>query len=347
MTWNAFLEDKGFTLREGRAALFSDAACDVGAFERAALVPLLGVTPLRLTGADRAEFLHGQVSNEVKRLPTGGTVQALMLNVKGHALAGMHVYKRENDLFVAVEGGAGAQVVAQLRAHIIFDQVEIEDLSGTLASLTLQGEDAAGVLTEVLGEVPQPGRFVQLPFASAHSESARVLVGEAARSLHGGYDLHVLTKDAPALFDALLKAGAAPAGEDALTLARVAAGLPAAETEGGEGVLPQEAGLEPWLSYRKGCYLGQEIMARIEARGNVRRELRRLHLSALPAAGARDLVQNGRVVGRLGAVATHPEEGVLALGVVRKDVNVSKAEGNALEVGGAKATLAASPSAQV
>ena len=150
-----------------------------------------------------------------------------------------------------------------------------------------------------------------------------MLVSEAVRGAHGGYDLHVLTKDAPALFEALLGAGAAPAGEDALTLARVVAGLPAAETEGGEGVLPQEAGLEPLLSYRKGCYLGQEIMARIEARGTVRRELRRLALSALPATGARDILKGGKVVGRLGAVAIHPEEGVVGLGVVRKDAAAS------------------------
>ena len=341
MTWNAFVEDEGFTLLEGRAVAFGDAA-DFEAFERAALVPLLAVTPLRLTGADRLEFLHGQVSNEVKRLPVGGVVQALMLNVKGHVLAGMRIYKREDDLFVAVEGGAGARVVAGLQAHIIFDQVEIEDLSGTLASLTLQGTDAEGVITKVLGEAPEPGRFVQPPF-----EGTKVLVGEATRSSRGGYDLHALSKDAPALFKALLKAGASPAGEDALTLARVTAGLPAAETEGGEGVLPQEAGLEPWLSYHKGCYLGQEIMARIEARGNVRRELRRLHLSALPAPGARDIIRNGKVVGRLGAVATHPTEGVIGLGVVRKDVAAENGAAVVLGVGGAEVVLTASPSAQV
>ena len=347
MTQDAFLEEQGFTLREGRAAAFGDVTSDFEAFGRAALVPLLGVTPLRLTGADRAEFLHGQVSNEVKRLSVGGVSRALMLNVKGHALAGMHIYKREDDLFVAVEGGAGARVIQGLRAHIIFDQVELEDLSGVIASLTLQGENAAGVLAEVLGEVPEPGRFVQPPF-----ESAKVLVSEAVRGAHGGYDLHVLTKDAPALFEALLGAGAAPAGEDALTLARVVAGLPAAETEGGEGVLPQEAGLEPLLSYRKGCYLGQEIMARIEARGTVRRELRRLALSALPATGARDILKNGKVVGRLGAVAVHPEEGVMGLGVVRKDAAASGPDAggsdeNGLEVGGVTVTLTASPSVGV
>ena len=344
MTWDAFLEEQGFTLREGRAAALGDVASDFGAFRRAALVPLLGVTPLRLTGADSVEFLHGQVSNEVKRLPVGGASRALMLNVKGHALAGMRIYKREDDLFVAIEGGAGARVIQGLRAHIIFDQVELEDLSGVITSLALQGENAARVITEVLGEVPESGRFVQLPF-----ESAKVLVSEAARSVHGGYDLHVLAKDAPALFEALLGAGASSAGEGALTLARVVAGLPAPETEGGEGVLPQEAGLEPWLSYRKGCYLGQEIMARIEARGTVRRELRRLRLSALPAAGARDILKDGKVVGRLGAVAVHPEEGVMGLGVVRKDAaapesSADGSDGDGLEVGGVVVTLTASPS---
>lgn len=308
---------------------------EVEALGSAGLVPLFGSTPLRLTGADRLEFLHGQVSNEVKRLGVGDARAALMLNVRGHALALMRLYRREDDLFVAVEGGAGERVEAQLGAHIIFDQVELHNLTGTLQSLTLQGEAAGEVLQRALhAELPEADRFVQVPF-----EGAKVLVSRVARSAPGGFDLHVLTQDARALVEALEGAGAKLVGERALAAARVAAGIAEAALEGGEGVLPQEAGLEYAVSYRKGCYLGQEIMARIEARGNVRRRLVGLRLESVPPEGARELLAEGKVVGRLGTVAEHPQLGTVALASVRHEVGA----GAPLLVGGVSATVAPLP----
>lgn len=324
-------------LQHGRVRRCGDVAAEVSALETAGLVPLFGTGALRITGADRLDFLHGQVSNEVKRLGPGEGRAALMLNVKGHALALMRVYRREDDLFVAPEGGAGAQVEAQLRAHIIFDQVELHNLSGTLTAFTLQGTDAAAVLRRVFGadllDLPGPDTFAQPPFASA-----RVLVGAAPRSRAGGFDLHVLSRDAGALAAALTGAGAALAGEDALEAVRIEAGIAGAEFEGGEGVLPQEAGLGEAVSYRKGCYLGQEIMARVEARGNLRRRLVGLALGGFPA-GARDLVVGGKTVGRLGGVAGHPQLGVIALASVRTEVAV----GAELEVGGVAAVVSGLP----
>jgi len=334
--WLDFLKNEGARgLETGRVNSFGDPGGEFRALTGAMLVPLLSTTPLRLTGADRLEFLHGQVSNEAKRLGVGETNAALMLNVKGHALALMRVFRREDDLFVAVEGGAGERVQAQLQAHIIFDQVEIENLTGTLSALTVQGERAGEVVSEALGtSLPDKGRFVHVPF-----QNAKVLLSPARRSAPGGFDLHVLTEDAPALFHKLQSAGATPAGEEALEAARVAAGIASAQFEGGEGVLPQEAGLEFAVSYRKGCYLGQEIMARIEARGNVRRRLMGLRLDARPEAGVQDVLLDGKKVGRLGSVVEPPELGVIALAVVRSEVE----EGARLEVGGTSATLSELP----
>lgn len=334
-TTETFLAGTRARISGGRVRDFGDAAAEFGALGRAGVVPLLGVTPLRLTGADRLEFLHGQVSHEVKRLRAGESRPALMLNIRGHALALLRHYRRDDDLFVAAEGGAGEKVEAQLRAHIIFDQVEIHNLSGKVTALTLQGSETAGVLREVFdADLPAPDTFVQSPFASA-----KVLVSPVTRSRAGGFDLHVLTRDAADLLRALQDAGAQLAGEDALSAHRIEAGLAVPEFEGGEGVLPQEAGLEYAVSYRKGCYLGQEIMARIEARGRVRRRLVGLNLSAVPEAGAHDLLQGGKTVGRLGGVATHPRLGVIALGSVRTEVEA----GARLEVGGVTATLTELP----
>lgn len=329
------LRGLGAQLPDGRVTDFGDAKTEAAALASVGVVPLLGTTPLRLTGADRLDFLHGQTSNEVKRLIPGEGRAALMLNVRGHALALLHVFRRDDDLFVAVEGGAGARVEAQLQAHIIFDQVEIHNLSGALSTLSVQGEGAAALLRSVFeSDLPTGQAFSQPPFASA-----KVLVAPAARSRAGGFDLHVLTRDAPALLSELQRAGAALAGERALEALRIEAGLAGAEFEGGEGVLPQEAGLEYAVSYRKGCYLGQEIMARIEARGKLRRRLVSLTLAATPTPGARDLIQGGKSVGRLGGVAEHPRLGVIALASVRTEL----AEGAVLEVGGTTATLTQLP----
>ena len=298
-----------------------------------AVIIALPVTPLRLTGPDRLDFLHGQVSGEVKGLKVGQTSSALLLNVKGHALALLRVYRREEDLFVAVEDGAGALVKAQLQAHIVFDQVTIEELSGTLRAFTLQGHGVREVLKRALGsESPENGQFVQLPFAGA-----KVLLAPARRSLAGGADLHVLAKDADLLHEALVQAGAAPASPALLELARVEAGLPSAAGEGGVGVLPQECGLDYAVSYKKGCYLGQEIMARLEARGNLRRRLVGVKLSGPPDDKA--LHYRGKEVGRLSSALLHPDLGWIGLAVVRLELAI----GTELTAGGTQATLTPLP----
>ena len=281
----------------------------------ALLVPLTSHTPIRVTGADRLEFLHGQVSNDVKGLAVGQFNASLMLNHKGHALAQLKTFRREDDVFLSVEGTKGAFVLSELERHIIFDQVELGDLSGTIQKANLQGVEATNVVKKVFGDVPTTNQFLQVPF-----KDAKILICSSKRSKWTGFDMHVLSKDAEDLYDTFREAGAAVANEAALEIARVEAGIAAAETEGGEGVLPQEAGLEHAVSYRKGCYLGQEIMARIEARGNVRRELVGLKLAEPPNTETKDLLVEGKKVGRLGKVVEHPRLGVIALAVLRKGV---------------------------
>ena len=157
MIQSDYLTERGARIAEGRVSSFSDLRDEVHALTQSAgIVPLLTTAPLRLTGTDRLDFLHGQVSNGVKGLKAGESNTSLMLNVKGHALAQMRVYRREDDLFVGVEGGAGEFVQRELRAHIIFDQVELENLSDAITSFTLQGARAQEVLTDIF-ETELPG----------------------------------------------------------------------------------------------------------------------------------------------------------------------------------------------
>lgn len=317
----------------GRIRHFGDDVLEHAALLGAAgLVPLLSHRVLRATGADRLEFVHGQVTNEVKRLKVGEFRTALMLNHKGHALAQMQVLRRADELLLIVEGGAAAQVERQLKAHIIFDQVVLEPQAEQLV-FTLQGPQAEAIITAVFGAAPQQQTFVELAFAG---ETA--ILYPLRRSTASGFAVVVTEARASAFVAAAQAAGARLAGENALLAARVAAGIPLVETEAGDGVLPQEAGLEAAVSYTKGCYLGQEIMARIEARGKLRRGLQGLRLSARPKPGERTVQLDGKTVGQLGAVTEHPELGWLALAVLRTDIGEA-----ALELNGVSAQVVALP----
>ncbi|MEX2536506.1 MAG: hypothetical protein WD273_12995 [Trueperaceae bacterium] len=312
------------------------------------LVPLPDSSRLRLTGADRVDFLHGQVSNDVRGLEPGSANRSLLLNHRGHALADMRVFRREDVIDIVVESGDVDLVEESLRKHIIFDQVELTRPPEAGTTLTLQGPQAAALLTAVLGDEfagagpaavdPATGdspttKRGALRFTTAEFGGTAVTALQSRRTASGGFDLLPTVDGGQRLVEALLTAGAVAGGRPTLELARVLAGEASAAGEAGEGVLPQESGLEELVSYRKGCYLGQEIMARIEARGRLRRELAGLLLDQEPAGDERGIVLVGKPVGRLGTVARHPQLGVVALAVLRSDVP----QDASLEVGGVQA----------
>lgn len=299
----------------------------------AVAVELADVGALRLTGPDRVDFLNGQLAHDVRALPEGGALRALYLDVKGHALDEVRVHRRGQDLHVAVEDGRAGAVLERLTAHRIFDDVTLEDLGPVLVCLTVQGPAAADVVGRALGQPPpeDEGRFDQVPFASAE-----VLVARHRRAGPGGVDLHLLRRDLPEVRTALRGAGAVAGDRAGLEASRIAAGLPRAASDAGPGVLPQEAGLEEAISTRKGCYLGQETMARIEARATLRRALARLRLTGPVGEDRRPPLRlDGREVGRLGSVAAHPDHGPIALAVVRRDLPTDAV----LEAGTASAAI--------
>lgn len=283
---------------------------------------IAGATVMAVTGPDAAAFLHGQLANDVSGLLVGAARRSLYLNHKGHALAEVMVLRRGRAAFELVEeGGAVEWVRAELERHVVFDDV-ILGRPDEAALVTVQGEGAARPVTGVLGAEPgSDGGVTTLEVPGLGSVSAWA----RRRSVAGGFDLLAASGAERALLDALIAAGAAPASAGEIDLMRVRAGIALAPHDAGEGVLPQEAGLEEALSYRKGCYLGQEIMARVEARGNLRRVLVRVRLAADPRTPGdrdgewRELRSGGRVVGRLGTVAA-AAGGWEALAVVRRDL---------------------------
>jgi tRNA-modifying protein YgfZ len=305
---------------------------------RLVLVPRLALGHLRLTGADRVAFLHGLVSHDVAGLSDGGAVDALLLDHRGQPRAGLGVVRRRDDVFVAVDDGAGEAVRRVLFEHVIFDRVEVEALDGRLATATfVVGEVAPGSAAgpAALGaalECVLPGAAAALEAGlrdraatwSVSTPAGRALLRPRRFGPGWAVDVHVLAEDLAFAGPGWLAAGVRPVGERAFTAGRVAYGVASALGEGRLG-LPQETGLEGRVSYRKGCYLGQEIMARIEARGRLRRGLVTLRLEGPPpglgsAQAWRVEDAQGRPCGVLGSAAPAPDgAGWRALAVVRLD----------------------------
>ncbi len=362
---------KGARLAGGRVVSFGDveretaAALGLAAFgpdeahpaaaagaAAASVTPLLAVGVLRVTGPDARDFLHGQLAADVRALAVAGQVLSLLLNHKGHALADVAVLRAADGFLLLVEDGKADQVFTSLVDHIVFDDVSVSRAPGFASSV--QGAAWGAVVGALGGEVPEEGRTA---LALAEVDGASVHALRRRRSVPGGADLLVVgaadadearsirgaERLALAVLERLVDAGGVLVGEAALAAARVEALVPAAAFEGGDGVLPQEAGMVERLSYRKGCYLGQEIMARIEARGNLKRALALLSVDGLAADDTLDALEapgssvalDGRPVGRLGTLARLPGGGATALAVLRRDVP----EGATLDVLGAAARI--------
>lgn len=315
---DGLVESFGDTSGEVRSAL---AAAETGAF----LTPLLAARVLNVSGPDARDFLHGQLAADVKSVGPNAQVLSLLLNHKGHALADVIVARVGSGYLLVVDDAKADLVAASLSDHIVFDDVSVNPADGVV--LTLQGAGASEVLAAVGLAVPG-----EMTLTSIESAALHTFVLTRRRSAGGGFDI-VLTRPpeisdaefaeaAAALVSSLSAAGAVLVGEAALAAARVAAMVPAAAREGGEGVLPQEAGMVERLSYRKGCYLGQEIMARIEARGNLKRSLALMTLDGGPLNSVEtgSVTLGGRAVGRVGTVALGPDGRKAALVVLRTDV---------------------------
>jgi folate-binding protein YgfZ len=277
---------------------------------------------LEVAGADRLRWLDGMVSNDVRALaagPEGSGCYALLLTRKGRIVADLHVLHRGEVFWLETAGAGVAPLRETLERFIIADRVELRDLTAQRDRLALEGPAAPAVLEAAIGEAPGLA-----PEACAETaiDGAAVLV--AAYGCGGGPALQLFAPAGagPGVAEALRRAGAAyglvEGGPEALEILRIEAGVPQLFAELDGDVLPAEARLERAISQTKGCYTGQEIVARLAFRGHVNHLLVGFALEGgcPPAPGAAVSVQ-GRVVGEVTSACLSPAAGVIALGYVR------------------------------
>ena len=264
---------------------------------------------LLVSGPEAAEYLQGQLTNDVEAIEPGEGLYAALLDRKGHLQGDMRVLRpgAGPDLLLDTEPEALEAVRRHLGMYKIGRQVEVEDVTAERALLSLIGPRAV----EIGGSAPLPENGCE-----------EVTVGGArclAVGTAGGIDLFVETAERERAWEALLAAGAVEVSSEAAEILRIEAGRPRFGAEMGTETMPAEAGIvEQTVSFTKGCYIGQETVARLHYKGRPNRHLRGLRLSA-PAPPGTALRLGEKEVGTLGSAAVSPAFGPIGLAILRRE----------------------------
>lgn len=323
------------------------AACRA-ARESVALFRRPGRRVVQVSGGDRISWLDGMVSGDVRALAAAGpgaSCPALLLTPQGRVVADLQVLLLEDALWLDLSGDAVAAVLERLSRYVIADDVVLEDRGDALARMALEGPRALDLLRAACGDralAPPAGSFVR-----GELEGASVVA--LAESLAGGSGLQLFLprEREEAVAAALAKAGEAlglvEGDAAALECLRVEAGVPRLGRELDESVLPAEARMERAVSTTKGCYTGQEVVARMRTRGRLSHLLVGLRFQGVEGTGgeapgaAVRLERDGKVVGEVTSAVLSPELGAIGLGYVRTELAEPDTRLRASAEGGAAA----------
>jgi len=274
---------------------------------------------LAVRGAEAAEYLQGQLTNEIEELEPGEGCYAALLDRKGHMQADMRVLRTAPDeILLDTEPIALDSAIRHLSTYNIGRDAEVVNETAERSLLSLLGPRSA----EISGFIPGE--------ESSSEEGVIDGIGVRAIATRDGVDLLCAARDQDALAMALLERGAGEVGEEAAEILRIEAGVPRFGAEITPGTMPAEAGIvESAVSFTKGCYIGQETVARLHYKGRPNRHLRGLRFDRAASAGAA-LALGEREAGAIGSACISPALGPIGLAILRREAE----PGTSLEIGG-------------
>jgi tRNA-modifying protein YgfZ len=278
------------------------------ATEGAGLLDGSQVGKLALSGPAAVEFLDSVLSNDIAALVPGAGLDAALLTHNGRMLAEVRVLRTDDELLLDTERVALQALFDALHQFRLGYDAQLHKRTLQCGLLSLIGPGAGNVLADQ-------------PDAGEHSHRAGVLAGRAVRLIRtdGGVDVLCAAEDTDAVARKLVAAGATVIEEATAETVRIERGRPRFGVEIDGSTMPQEAGLhERVVSYTKGCYVGQETVARLYWKGRPNRHLRGLALSG-PAAPGTALTLGERLMGTLGSFANSPRLGPIGLALVRRE----------------------------
>jgi folate-binding protein YgfZ len=308
-------------------AHFGDAAAEYEAvLKSAAVFDLSDRSLILLQGSDRTTFLNNLCSNDVARLSAGQGCEAFLTNVKGRILAHIMVLVGSDDILVETSPGLEQSLLDHLDRYLIREDVVLKGMTGQLGELLVCGPTAAATLSSLGIEVTGLHAYQHLTATCGGHELRAMRVDWLAAP---GYLLSTERLRLPALWKSICAAGAVAAGSMSFHAARIAAAFPLHGLDISEDNLAQEANrTQLAISFTKGCYLGQEPIARIDAIGHINRELCTLRFPTTVLPGPADSVfdMDGNRVGDITSAALIPgtREGV-ALAMLRTSVTRPRA----------------------
>ncbi len=291
-------------VREGGAGLI-----DLGARGR-----------INVSGSEAVQFLNGLITNDVKTLDEGAWMHAAFPNAQGRLLASVRVLHRADGFLFDTEAATRQVALKTLERFTLAGDFRVTDLTDDLSAISLQGARAAEIVASVLGE--EAASVKRGHIVEAHWSGQALHVIRATHTGEDGFDLFVNGAAENALRDVLTGAGAQPVGSEALETLRIEAGLPRFGVDLDETNIVLEAGQDEAVSFTKGCYIGQEIIARIHWRGHVAKRLAGLMLDEAGAIRNGDRVRSaeGKEIGRVTSTAFSPRlNRTVALGLIKYD----------------------------
>ena len=259
-------------------------------------------------GPDGAEYLQGQVTNDVEAVGVGEGQYAALLDRKGHMQADLRVLRvGEEAILLDTEPAAKDAALRHLTMYSIGRDVQVVDVTGERGTVSLIGPRAV----EIAGTPPLS------EFANEATTVAGVEV--VAVGTRDGIDLLHPAAERERVINALTEAGAVEVSPEAVEILRVESGVPRFGAEMDAATMPAEAGIvEDAVSFTKGCYIGQETVARLHYKGKPNRHLRGLRLSGAAAPGVA-LRLGEKEVGTLGGAVVSPALGPIGLAIVRRE----------------------------
>ena len=282
---------------------------------------------MRMSGSSAGEMLTGLVTNDVLSLTPGQGQYAAALTPKGKIIADVRIFRDENSLLIDAPPRASEGWLATVRKYLNPRVVPYADETTTLRDVGVFGAAARLVVGQMTG-ISSSALGVLPPYAhvSAAVDGNRIIVARVPDLELEGFELFVPAELYDRLWERALAAKATPGGLQTWEIARVEAGRPEWGVDIDESTLPQEANLEELhaISYTKGCYTGQETVARVHFRGHVNKHLRGLRAASAepPASPAGLFDATGKDVGDVRSTAASPRLGGIAIGMVRREIEI-------------------------
>jgi len=279
-----------------------------------------------VSGADRASYLQGLLTNDIQALTAGTGCYAAWLTPQGRMLTDLHVYESGDRIMLDVPAAELSPTLQRLEQFIFSEDVQLVDLSGAIEAVGIHGPEAAALLDQTLDGVQGLAAWPEYHNAraglSSKNDSRPLYVARNSQLGVPGFVLYVESAIRGDLEHALIGRGAVIADQADIDAARIAAGYPVFGVDMTDDTIPLEAGIEERaISFNKGCYVGQEVIIRVLHRGHgrVARKLVALRFERDGAVSGSKIVAGDREVGAVTSAAISPEFGPIGLGYVHRD----------------------------